>query len=599
VINPPLLRLRFLSRLLTSGAMLGFIAGASVLMAATPPMPAARQAPSSGAFLAGIVANGERDTAAASEYFQEALRSDPRNPSLVENAFIATLVDGNMPDSFKLAERAIRADKSNALAHVALGVQALKARDYARARTSFERAGATAREPDLTIALLRAWALVGAGEVNAALQAMDRFKENDIRGYRDFFAGLMADVGKRPNEAERRLASAFANDGPPLRLADSYARLLTRRGKFEEAKAAIEKWRSANPGQPYLDKQAEAIARGEVLEPLTPTVGEGAAEVFYGLGALGAASRDPFTAIIYIQFARFLAPGDDVVLMTLAEFFEQVRQNARAAEIYAQIPAQSSFHTRALAGQALALERQGKSDEAISVLRSLLTEAPDDLEAADTLGLILRSKKRWAESVEVYSASLNRIPMPDQKHWALFFGRAIGQERLKQWPLAEADFLKALSLLPPKPRTGRERAERAQVLNYLAYSWVDMHMNIEKSFDMLREAVSLTPEDGAIVDSLGWAYYRLGKYDEAVRELERAILLRAGDATINDHLGDAYWKVGRKREAYFKWSQALGLNPEPEDRVKIERKLASGLDEPPTAAVPEALAPGAPKPNGG
>jgi tetratricopeptide (TPR) repeat protein len=592
--------LRCLPRLVASAALFALVAGAPVGLAATPPMPVARLAASSGAFLAGIVANGERDTAAAAEYFQEALRNDPRNASLVENAFIATMVDGNLNDAFKLAERAIRADKSNALAHVALGVQALKARDYARARASFERAGATAREPDLTVALLRAWALVGAGELTAALQAMDRFKENDIRGYRDFFAGLMADVGRRPNEAERRLASAFANEGPPLRLADAYIRLLTRRGKFEEAKAAITKWQAGNPGQPYLDRQAKAVERGDVLESLTPGVAEGAAEVFYGLGALGAAARDPFTAIIYIQFARFLAPGDEVVTMTLAEFFEQVRQNARAADLYAEITPQSVFHTRALSGRALALERQGKSDEAILVLHSLLSEAPDDLEAADTLGLILRSKKRWAESIQVYSNAIARVAKPDQRHWALFFGRAIGQERMKQWPQAEADFLKALSLLPPKPRTGRERAERAQVLNYLAYSWVDMHMNIEKSFDMLREAVSLTPEDGAIVDSLGWAFYRLGKYEDAVRELERAMLLRGGDPTINDHLGDAYWKVGRKREAYFKWSQALGLNPEPEDRDKIERKLAVGLDEATAASSAQPSVPGTPpKPDGG
>ena len=87
-------------------------------------------------------------------------------------------------------------------------------------------------------------------------------------------------------------------------------------------------------------------------------------------------------------------------------------------------------------------------------------------------------------------------------------------------------------------------------MNYLAYSWVDNHLNIDKSFDMLREAVAFAPGDGAIVDSLGWAYYRLGKFEDAVRELERAIMLKAGDATINDHLGDAYWKVGRRRTSF-------------------------------------------------
>jgi Flp pilus assembly protein TadD len=121
------------------------------------------------------------------------------------------------------------------------------------------------------------------------------------------------------------------------------------------------------------------------------------------------------------------------------------------------------------------------------------------------------------------------------------------------------------------------------VLNYLAYSWADMHKNVEKAFDMLREAVALSPGDGAIVDSLGWAYFRLGRYEEALQQLERAVLLKGGDPTINDHLGDVYWKVGRKRESAFKWGQALTLNPEPEDARKIRLKLENGLPDGPAA----------------
>lgn len=546
----------------------------------------------SGLFLAGIVANSARDIGAAADYFREAFQADPRNAALVDQSFLADLVDGNLPEAFKTAEKAVRRDKSNALAHVALGVRAMKANQFASARKYFERAGGTARNADLTIALLRAWALLGAGDHTSAIASVDRFKSPELAGYRDFFGGLMADLAKKPDEAEKRLASAYKTEGGTLRVVEAYGRLLSRIGKLEQARTIFEEWRGRNPGQPYLDRQIAALQRGESLPSLVQSASDGAAEVFYGLGAVGAAARDPFTAIIYIQLAHYLTPQDDVITMTLAEFFEQLRQNERVAEVFASIPPDSPFANRAAIGRAAALERMEKSDEAIGVLRALLAKSPGDIEAADTLGTILRLKKRWGESVSVYDAALAATPRLEQKHWVLLFGRAIGQERMKLWPKAEADFLAALDLLPLKPRTPREKAERAQVMNYLAYSWVDMHMNIEKSFDMLREAVALTPEDGAIVDSLGWAYYRLGKYDEAVRELERAILLRAGDATINDHLGDAYWRVGRQREARFKWSQALGLNPEPEDKVKIENKLANGLEAGNAAAIP-------PKPNGG
>ena len=106
-----------------------------------------------------------------------------------------------------------------------------------------------------------------------------------------------------------------------------------------------------------------------------------------------------------------------------------------------------------------------------------------------------------------------------------------------------------------------------------------MNKNLDKGLEMIRKAVELRPDDGYIVDSLGWAYYRLGRFDAAVEELERATSLRAGDPTLNDHLGDAYWRVGRRLEAGFQWKNALELKPEAAEIPKIEEKIKSGLPE--------------------
>ena len=98
---------------------------------------------------------------------------------------------------------------------------------------------------------------------------------------------------------------------------------------------------------------------------------------------------------------------------------------------------------------------------------------------------------------------------------------------------------------------------------------------------MIKRAVQQRPDDGYIVNSLGWAYFRIGNYDEAVKQLERAIELKPEDPTINDHLGDAYWRVGRVLEAKFQWAHARDLKPDPEDLPKIEAKLkrrAAGRD---------------------
>ncbi len=582
-------------RALTSLVLTGFIiAGSGGTAPAAPRETRSLEAlGASGMFLAGIVANAQRDTGAAAEYFREALKADPRNPGLLDQAFLAELVDGNLDEAFRLAERSIQRDRSNALAHVALGVRALRAKNFERARWSFDRAGGKVRNADLTIGMLRAWAIVGAGDVGAALKAADSFTDKELVGYRDFVSGLMADVGKRTGEAEARLAKAHAAEPGVLRVADAYARVLSRRGKFDEALKITRGWRERNPSQPFLLPDIALYEKGQTQPSLVDNVSEGAAEVFYSLGAMGSAAREPMTAVIYLQLAHCLAPADALISMTLAEYFEQLGQHQRASQLYEAVSPDSVLSHRAAIGRAVALERLGKTDEAISVLRSLLVREPGDLEASDTLGAILRTKKRWDESAEAYDAAIKSVGVFQARHWSLFYGRAIAYERSKQWAKAEPDFLAALDLLPTKPRNAREGAERAQVLNYLAYSWADMHKNVDKAFDMLREAVALSPGDGAIVDSLGWAYYRLGRYDEAVKELERAVLLKSGDPTINDHLGDTYWKVGRKREAYYKWGQALELNPEPDDEKKIRQKLESGLEDGPAANA------GAPKPNGG
>ncbi|MEO1239893.1 MAG: tetratricopeptide repeat protein, partial [Pseudomonadota bacterium] len=153
-------------------------------------------------------------------------------------------------------------------------------------------------------------------------------------------------------------------------------------------------------------------------------------------------------------------------------------------------------------------------------------------------------------------------------HWVVHFARGITHEREDRWEEAEADFRKALELNPGQP----------QVLNYLGYSFVEMNTNMEEALELIEQAVEGRPDSGFITDSLGWALYRLGRYDEAVVHMERAVELEPVDPIINDHLGDVYWAVGRHREAEFQWHRALSFEPEEEDAERIRRKLEVGLD---------------------
>jgi Flp pilus assembly protein TadD len=237
------------------------------------------------------------------------------------------------------------------------------------------------------------------------------------------------------------------------------------------------------------------------------------------------------------------------------------------------VPKDSPLRVNADIQSALLLEALGKSNEASEHLSSIVAANPKNEEALTALGNLQRSRKLFSDAAATYSRVLELQPLPDKSQWVIYYYRGISNERRKNWPQAEADLKKALELNPDQPL----------VLNYLGYSWVDQGANLDEAFRMLRRAVDLRQRDGYVVDSLGWAYYRLGRYEDAVRELEKAIDLKPSDPVINDHLGDAYWRVGRELEARFQWNHARDLGPEPEELPKILDKIKNGLSDKPVA----------------
>jgi tetratricopeptide (TPR) repeat protein len=179
-----------------------------------------------------------------------------------------------------------------------------------------------------------------------------------------------------------------------------------------------------------------------------------------------------------------------------------------------------------------------------------------------------RRDERFEEARAAYDAAVARLPASDAGHWVLYFSRGICAERLGDFTAAEADMREALRLNPDEPR----------VLNYLGYSFVDRGENLDEALGMIERAVAREPGSGYIIDSLAWAYYRLGRYADAVQPMEQASLLEPVDPIVTDHLGDVYWAVGRTREAEFQWHRALSYGPEEKDAARIRAKLEKGLD---------------------
>ncbi|KQP73647.1 hypothetical protein ASF60_09390 [Methylobacterium sp. Leaf113] len=556
-----------------------------------------------GNFLSAYIAGASKDTAAAASYYREAVKADPRNAELLERAFVSLLADGSLPDAFRAAERMTSRDGSNGLAQLALGVRQIKAGQFAQARQNFARSGRGAAA-DLTGTLLTAWAYAGANDGKRALDTINKLKgERYYNTFRDFHAGLIASLVGDQAEAERRLKAAYDADRNTLRIVDAYARFEAQAGRTDLAIQAYTEFDKLLPRHPIVRDALTKLKEGKPLTRLVNTAQEGAGEVLYGLGSAGSTQGDELPAVVYLRLALYLAPEHALARLTLADLLDRMKQTDRANEAYAQIPTTSPLRLNADVQVGLNLEQMGKGEEAIAHLDAAMKAHPDDIEVITALGNVQRSRKKYEEAAETYSRAIALIgDRPASNYWTTFYFRGTAYERAKKWPKAEADLKKALELVPAS-----QPGARAQVLNYLAYSWVDQNMNIDEAFTMLKQAVDAAPRDGMIIDSLGWAYFRLGRWDDAVRELEKAIELKPGDPTINDHLGDAYWRAGRRLEGKFQWQHAKDLNPEPDELEKINAKLKDGLPElekpaataenPPEGKVNPELPKGAPAPS--
>ena len=563
------------------------IAGAAIVFGLSPALASETpttqdlvHATASGSYLAARHAGTERDSATAAAYYLNVLKADPRNAELLSRTFLSVLTDGDIEEAGRLADRVVQVDRNDRIARLVLGVRALKQKQYALARQNFAQ---SVRGPvtDLAATLLSAWALAGAGDTHNAIDTLDRLTGPDWYSiFKDLHAGLILDVANNKKDAGKRYERAYKADAVAVRTVQAYGRYLSRTGAKDEALKIYGEFEKTVPNHPVIVEEVKEITAGEKLPVLADSPAAGGAEALYGLGSSIGRRGGEDLALIYLQLALYLEPTHQMALLSLADLYEALKKPELAIKIYDRIPPSSPLHRNAEIQIASDLDTLDRTDEAKKRLEKLVADHPKDNEAVLALANILRSRKQFAECGDVYSKAIGNIPTPEKANWVIFYFRGICYERSKQWPLAEADLKKALQLYPDQPL----------VLNYLGYSWIDQGVNLDDGMSMIRRAVEQRPDDGYIVDSLGWGNFRIGNYDEAVKDLERAVELKPDDSTINDHLGDAYWRVGRVLEARFQWSHAKDLKPEPEDLPKIEAKLKSGLPEDTSSAADAAKA---------
>jgi tetratricopeptide (TPR) repeat protein len=568
----------FTGRLIVAGLLA--VAAPAGAGAPPPPAPAAGDdAPVavntlSGAYLAARIAESDNDLDTAIDYYRRALSFDPDNRSVQQSLLLGLISQGRFDEALPFAEDLKEVPEVERFSRLALGVDAIRQGSHADAGYWLK----LALESDLDrliTGLTAAWAKLGEGESDEALRFLDglagpEWYELFITYHRALIAEQAGEAGiarQAFDKGANNLSAAGAAPETYLRLLEARAGFLARQGEREAALAVLDKADEFSAGRLTIQALRGRIDGGRAVPPLVADVRAGAAEGLLNLAtALNRGGGESFVRL-YLNYALALLPRSDAILIQLAGIAEQQGDAEGAIAFYEKIPGASPLKRVAELQLGLNLADLKRQDEAITHLKAALAQDETDMRAYLSLGGVYGSQENYRAAAEIYERAVARIDEPTRADWNIFYQRGIAYERLKEWDKAEPNFRKALELYPDQP----------QVLNYLGYSWVDMNINLDEGLDLIQRAVDLRPSDGYIVDSLGWAFYRLGRYDDAVRELERAVGLMPADPILNDHLGDAYWRVGRTLEAGFQWNHALVLDPEPELKAEVEKKLADGL----------------------
>jgi len=522
-----------------------------------------------GAYLSALHASRQKDSRRASAYFVTVTPLVRGREALLIRALRAHILAGRMQRAVDLSKRITVMAPGHSMSRLMLALDATRRENYTEARSHLDRMPNDSVNR-LLLPLLRAWIVLGMhNDPDLALNEFtDLRTQRQFRLFRLMHTAFLLDAGGK----QQRAAKAYedmANALPfaSLRLTETSSNFKARTGARGAAIRDVDRYLTSNPNSMIMQTLRARYQSGDEIKPLIASPADGIAEVLLNVASALSEANRAAQALPFAQIAVWMRPRDSASMFLLGTVLERDNRYRDAITAFKRLEKQTIYSWEARKSVVASMVSLDEFDPAVKILEAMAAEKPKRYDALWLLGNVYRNQSKFISAAQAYDRAVKRIPEINRRHWNLLYVRGIALERSKQWKRAEADFLHALKLNPGQ----------AYVLNYLAYSWVDRGENLARARNMLAEAVRKRPNDGYIVDSVGWVEYRLGNFEAAVRHLERATELRPHDPTINDHLGDAYWRAGRRHEARFQWRRALSLNPEKDQRPKIEKKLREGM----------------------
>tara|TARA_R110002020_G_scaffold83397_2_gene207426 strand:+ start:339499 stop:341253 length:1755 start_codon:yes stop_codon:yes gene_type:complete len=519
-----------------------------------------------GDFLVARFAAMTNDPETAAEYYAAAIDTAPEKSGIAERAVFSALLAGDYDTAVGLAQRASQVGSEATLVRLTLGVDAMVRGKEDEATPYLDE---TKYGPfnEVIARGLSAWRIADRDGADTA----EAYLRSGLSGDANLDSATLYMMGLL-QMAEKDDASALATfetlweSGARLAVGvHAHAQLLVADGQRDRALEILQTFRDEIGQNAGLDRLRADIMAGRKIKPTRLTTREGAALAVYVPAAALMMQTDDDLSGVYFVLALALDPNLQVARSLWGQSLDNAGRRQEAVAVLSRIPEKSEFYATARGQMAWALRREGRNQEALAIAGEALAHSPDrglKIQLAD----LFRSLDRDDEAERLLSEIIAEDAAAGRQDWRVIYARGTTLEQTDRWPEAESDLKTALALQP----------ENASILNYLGYAYIDRGLNYDAALNMISRAVELEPQSGYIIDSLGWAHYRMGRYELATRFLERAVELSPGASLLNDHLGDAYWQMGRKTEARFQWQRALKLDPSPEDKARIEAKMTSG-----------------------
>ncbi|MGA0604552.1 tetratricopeptide repeat protein [Phenylobacterium sp. VNQ135] len=513
-----------------------------------------------GMFLAGNAALAEGRSDEAARFLDMARAQSGDESTVAERAFTAALLAGEISKAAQLAPDGPAASEpgkrmgrlTKAVESIATGKGKIAQEQLAGDAIGFPHRSAAA--------LLAPWAAAQAGDVEASLVRPQVRGDPTVDYFGQLGQAFLYERARRYDEAETDFKAITGSESPSELTVLAYGGFLERRGRRADAIKLYDAGLGRSPSSVGL-KAARARAAAGKSAPAAPSVKEGAALAMLAPAATMIAAKQGQIGLAYLRLALRLDPQRNDAWLMVGDFLQGAGDVSGARAAYARPKPGSPEYGAAQAKLAWSYQQEGDKATAVKLARA--AAATGDADARLTLSDLLRANEDYEESVRLLGELIGEARTPD---WRLYYARGAALSQMGRWSEAEADLEAALKLRPDEP----------ELLNFLGYTWIDRGERLKEAMAMVEKAVASNPRSGAMIDSLGWAHYRLGDYKAAVEKLEQAVELEAGDPEINNHLGDAYWMVGRKDEAVFQWRRVLTLKPDAKIKADAERKLASG-----------------------